>query len=324
MAVFEDAEYVLDAVRSVRSILDQTFVDFELVVVDDCGSDGSIELVEAIADSRVSIERNSTNLGLTRSLNVGLGKARGRYLARMDADDIAMPDRLARQVAFLDGHPEIAIVGGACELIDDVGRSRGMRILPPTDLGIRWLMLFGSPFAHPAVMIRRDVLSRHGLEYDPAFRTAQDYDLWVRLLALESGANLLEPLLKYRLRQGVSSRHREDQLRNHGAIQRRALDALVPGLKLTRDEAHLLRQCFVGDADLPRGQAGRALLEQYLGLLLAFARRYHDRVDMPAIVIAEVRKLARLVPRRPSAWMSPRVAARLLGVIGQVRACAAS
>src|SRR5687767_5426199 len=135
MAVFEDREFVEEAVRS---ILEQSHREFELLVVDDRGGDGSIDVVRAFEDRRIRILTNEVNVGLTGSLNRGLAEARGRYLARMDADDVALPDRLARQVAFLDTHPEVGVVGGACELIDTVGTSVGQRILPASDLGIRW------------------------------------------------------------------------------------------------------------------------------------------------------------------------------------------
>jgi hypothetical protein len=113
-------------------------------------------------------------------------------------------------------------------------------------LRIRWKCLLGNPFAHPTVMLRREVIERHGLRYDENFRTAQDYELWTRLLTVTSGANLREPLLQYRLRDGVSRVHKSDQLRNHDCIACGAIRRLVPGFSINEPEVSELRGRFGG------------------------------------------------------------------------------
>src|SRR5882672_2663017 len=117
---------------SIESVLDQTFADFELLIVDDASTDGSRALIERYRDRRIRLVENEKNLGVTRSLNLGLERARGRYVARADADDLCAPERLERQVAFLDAHPEVALVASCARWIDEHGAEIGV-IDTPSD-----------------------------------------------------------------------------------------------------------------------------------------------------------------------------------------------
>jgi glycosyltransferase involved in cell wall biosynthesis len=243
MSVHNDRPYLAGAVGSV---LAQTFTDFELLVVDDGSADGSGEYLRGLTDPRVRVLRNRRNLGLTRSLNIGLDHAAGRYVARMDGDDVARPDRLARQVEFLQRNAEVGVVGTSRTLIDDSGRFVAEAPAPTDDLAIRWKCLLGNPLAHPTVMMRADVLDRHALRYDERFATAQDYELWSRLLPLTKAANLPEPLLCYRLRRGVSATRKPEQLANHDRIAYGAILRLVPGFDVCPDEVTELRGRFGG------------------------------------------------------------------------------
>ena len=167
----------------------------------------------------------------------------------MDADDVALPTRLQAQVRFLDAHPEIGIVGTARELMDERGKFIWVATPPLEDQAIRWHCLLGNPFAHPTVMIRRDLLSVNRLRYDEQFQTAQDYEFWTRLLQRTRGANLAEPLLRYRLRDGGISRSRRDeQLANHDQISLRAIRRLVPGFDITLEDVSELRSRFGGNS----------------------------------------------------------------------------
>jgi GT2 family glycosyltransferase len=312
MAVYNDAEFVVEAVESV---LGQSFSDFELLVVDDRGTDGSCDRVRAIGDRRIRVIANDANLGLTRSLNRGLDEATGRYVARMDADDVAWPDRLARQVVYLDAHPEVVALGGACRLIDTAGLEKGWMRPPTDDCAIRWTSLFDNPFAHPTVTLRRAVLEARGLRYDPTFRTAQDYDLWIRLLAHGRGANLAEPVLSYRLRHGITSRHREDQLRNHRRSQLRAIHGLPSGRGLTDADAGALRDVFLGVEPGPTGVGRTRLIERYLSLLADVLRTQDAGEDADRLRLREGLKAASLILRRPSpGW--PHLLRRVAGLAG--------
>jgi glycosyltransferase involved in cell wall biosynthesis len=271
MSVHNDLRYVPQAVDS---ILRQSFDDFEFLILDDGSTDGSADYLAELPDPRVRLVRNETNLGLTRSLNRGLDLARGAFVARMDADDVAMPQRLARQVEFLEAQPEIGIVGSSRVLIDEAGDVVAHAPAAETDVRIRWKCLLGNPFAHPAVMIRRDVLERHALRYDERYRTAQDYELWTRLLAVTKGHNLPEALIRYRLRAGISRSRKPEQLRNHDTIAHAAITRLVPGYRVTQGDVTKLRGRFGGfsvrEPGMERGEP--KWVARYLEMLDAFVR----------------------------------------------------
>ena len=197
-------------------ILGQTLTDLEFIVIDDGSSDDSWELIQARAarDSRLRPLRNPANLGLTRSLNRGLELARGRYLARQDVDDESLPARLAEQAAFLEAHPEVVLLGTWAARMDGAGRAiAGLGREPVTDRAIRRKMLLANAFFHTSVMLRRQVLTNHGLAYDPGLPFAQDYDLWSRLLAHGQGANLPQPLVRFRTHPGQISAARAGEQR---------------------------------------------------------------------------------------------------------------
>jgi glycosyltransferase involved in cell wall biosynthesis len=221
MAVHDGAPWVKDAVGSV---LGQTLDDFELIVLDDGSTDATPELLSAITDRRLRVERRS-HAGLTRALNAALQLARAPIVARLDADDIALPERLARQVAFLDAHPEIGVLGSAAREIDAEGRD--VRVVrPPQDDGaLRRALIRRNPMVHSTVAMRRcDVEAVGG--YDPRFVVAQDYDLWIRLAAVTRLANLAEPLVLRRLLPGRISVARDaERLRAEARARWRAVRA---------------------------------------------------------------------------------------------------
>lgn len=197
-------------------ILGQTLTDLEFIVIDDGSTDDTWELIQARAagDPRLRPVRNPANLGLTRSLNRGLALARGRYLARQDVDDESRPERLAQQAAFLEAHPAVVLLGTWAERMDGAGRAiPGLGREPATDRAIRRKMLLANAFFHTSVMLRRQVLTDHGLAYDPGLPFAQDYDLWSRLLAHGQGANLPQPLVCFRTHPGQISAARAGEQR---------------------------------------------------------------------------------------------------------------
>jgi glycosyltransferase involved in cell wall biosynthesis len=197
MAVHDDERFVGAAVRS---ILDQTFVDFEYVIVDDASRDRSREIVGSFADPRLRVIDQPERLGLTRSLNHGLAGARGEYVARFDANDVSRRDRLARQVALLDAQPDVVVVGSRARQVRRSGAVvRRVRTAPPlTPAGIDWALMFYSPLVHPATMFRREPVERLG-GYDERFVSAQDFDLWSRLATVGRLANLPEELIDLRV-----------------------------------------------------------------------------------------------------------------------------
>ncbi len=242
LAVYNDERYLP---LSVQSVLRQSFGDFEFIIVDDGSTDGCREYLDQLRDARLCILRNQRNLGLSTSLNLGLEKSQGRYIARMDADDISEPDRLGRQVEFLDANPQVGVLGTSRTLIDEEGSTIAVANAARTDRAIRWKCLLGNPFAHPTTMLRRSVLQEHGLRY-ALYRRAQDYEFWTRVLQHTKGANLAEPLLRYRLRERSGGDNRIVQLANHDQIALGACGRLLPKFPLTLEQVRNLRGRYGG------------------------------------------------------------------------------
>jgi glycosyltransferase involved in cell wall biosynthesis len=217
MSVYDGEKYLREAIDS---IVAQTFKDFEFVIINDGSTDRTAEILNSYDDSRMRIINNPTNLGLPASLNHGLGVAVGEYIARMDADDLSLPERLSKQVTYMDAHPEIAASGTWAKDIDADGHEFGERCLP---FGERMKYEFWrpSPIVHPSAIIRRSHLG--SLRYDIRLPHAQDYDLWLALKARHELGNLPEFLLLYRVHPAsITSRHRGGQIRStHEIVARR-------------------------------------------------------------------------------------------------------
>jgi glycosyltransferase involved in cell wall biosynthesis len=216
---------------ALASVLRQTLGDLELIVVDDGSSDGTDAILESIDDPRLIVLRNEERLGLAASLNRALDTASGRYVARLDADDVALPERLERQVAHLRAHPRLAIVGSAVLELDAAGTPGALHLMPSGPLEVRWASLFGSPFFHPSVLVDRELLAREGLRYDPEFLESEDYELWVRVLRLGEGDNVQHPLVLYRVHAAQASRARRDlQLEFQRGVALAEIARAAPGL----------------------------------------------------------------------------------------------
>lgn len=200
--------------RAVRSVLAQTFPHWELVVVDDGSLDATPEILEQARrdDHRIAVIRQDTQ-GLTRALGRAIAVARGQYLARHDADDVSAPERLERQMGFLDAHPSAAAVGTATEVMDERGATGGVLTTPTGPAAVRrGLWTLRATPVHGSMMIRRTALETVG-GYRPAFRYSQDYDLWLRMAERFDLDNLAEPLYRWRLNPaGIFATQRHLQL----------------------------------------------------------------------------------------------------------------
>lgn len=195
MANYNGEPFLQDAVAS---ILTQTFEDFEFIVVDDCSTDGGYDYLSSLDDARMVILRNEKNLGQTASLNIGLRHARGEFIARMDSDDVSLPARFERQVAYLRSHADIDILGAQATVIDADGRTVRRTDLPTDSKSVWAYSILEAPFVHPTVMIRAAVFrDTHNLFDEGVIN--QDFDLWSRLLPTRKGANLPDVLLYYRV-----------------------------------------------------------------------------------------------------------------------------
>lgn len=219
MPVFDGAAYLREAIDS---ILSQTFTDFELLVIDDGSKDETPEILASVDDRRLRVLRNEHNEGLVRALNRGLDRARGRFIARMDADDVSLPMRLAKQIEYLETNAEVGAVGSwVAEM--DTGHSRVWEYPTQPD-EVRAKLLFGCPVAHPSIVLRSEFFETHGLRYDEAYPHAEDYELWMRASEHFPIANLAEPLVRYRLHhESVSHRNDPLQQKSTEKIQSEAL-----------------------------------------------------------------------------------------------------
>jgi glycosyltransferase involved in cell wall biosynthesis len=184
---------------SIESILKQTYTDFELLIIDDASEDNSKKIINSYNDNRIKLISNNVNLGLIKSLNNGLKLARGEYIARMDTDDISHPERLERQVKYLDEHPDIGICG---TWVQTTGILKHTWRFPIEHDEIRATLFIKNSIAHPSVMMRKDLLIKNHLYYDEHYRHVEDYELWVRSSRLIHLSNIGEVLLNYRLHKG--------------------------------------------------------------------------------------------------------------------------
>jgi glycosyltransferase involved in cell wall biosynthesis len=219
MGVFDGAPWVGAAVES---LLEQTLADLEVVVIDDGSTDGTPDVLASIRDSRLRIERRARQ-GLTRALNHAIDLARAPFIARLDADDLALPERIALQHQYLESHPDVGLLGTGARELDPTGREVAILRPPVDDSAIRRALIRANPFVHSSVMMRRTVLDRVG-RYDPSFPVAQDYDLWMRIARVSRLANLPELLVIRRLPPGrISAVRNNERLLAEARVRWRAV-----------------------------------------------------------------------------------------------------
>lgn len=199
MPVLNQQDYIRLAIDS---ILSQTLADFELIIIDDGSTDDTAQIIRTYIDKRIVTIKNEQNCGIAASLNRGIENARGKYIARMDADDISLPGRLKKQVDFMEANPEIGVLGSNAEVIDGKGNTKYSIKFPESHHLILWSFFFFDPIVHPSVMFRRDLVTQMGGYRDLRERTQdsfpEDYDLWTRLVQTTWFSNLADVLLKLR------------------------------------------------------------------------------------------------------------------------------
>lgn len=190
---------------AVQSILSQTFEDWECIIIDDCSTDGTWDFLQTLTDPRFTVYRTPTNSHVAVTGNLAINLARGRYLARLDQDDVALPNRLADQVAYLERHQDIAVLGSALERIGD---QSGLIQLPSGDAEIKanFLPAMGN-IANPTSMVRLAFIREHHLYFDARFPLTCDYGFWVEcMLKGARFANLEQPTTQYRVHEKQGSR----------------------------------------------------------------------------------------------------------------------
>lgn len=194
--------------EAVRSIMNQSYKNLEIIVTDDCSSDNTLMILETLAaeDSRIKVIKNKENLKIVKSLNNMIEIAQGKYIARMDADDISLPERIEKQVNFMEENPEYGVCGTNALHIDENGKIIGYRRLPNTDEEISFFKIFYSPLYHPSVLYVANLVKEN--LYSSDYPIAEDYELWFRLQDGEKIKfyNIQDFLLQYRINQFQSSK----------------------------------------------------------------------------------------------------------------------
>ncbi len=206
MSVYNTECYLAEAVES---ILGQTYRDFEFVIINDGSTDGTGRILADFRkkDDRIVILENPRNIGVSKSLNIALRAARGKYIARMDPDDISRKDRLLMQISYMREHPEVGLLGSFIESIDEGGTVTGRWVYPTDIISIKWRLIFSNALAHPSVVYKKDlVLSCGG--YDESLLSGIDYDLWVRLSRVTLIHQMTDYLVKWRTnRDSMTYKH---------------------------------------------------------------------------------------------------------------------
>ncbi|WP_218048972.1 glycosyltransferase [Curvivirga aplysinae] len=224
MAIYNGADFLKTAIES---ILNQTFTDWTFVIVDDASTDQTKEILSSYAskEPRIHIIKNETNLGLTKSLNVGLREIKSPYIARFDADDISLPNRLQKQYDFMQSNPDIAFCGSNAIIVDAEEKLKFVTSLPETSAELSAISIIQNPFIHPSTMLRKSVLDTFNIDYDESFKTTQDWVLWVEIMSHGKTANIKEPLIKQRYHpSSISHAKRDIQITNSLRVQKRYLE----------------------------------------------------------------------------------------------------
>lgn len=259
MPVYKTAPYLREAMDS---MLSQTFMDFELIVLNDCSPDDAEAILDTYTDPRIVRYRGEKNVGLSNVLNVGIGLARGKYIARMDSDDISLPERLQIQVDYLESHDDVDLV------------SVGMRLFGAKD--VTWIRernlekvkieaLFHSPVLHASSVWRKDSFEKHNLRFRQEMVPSEDYDLWTR--ALVKGlklVNLPEVLYKYRIHDAQATFQTEKTREKDRQVLTNYLNLALPSLSPKNNEAFPKKLLPVFVANLKDGFFDRKLLAKRL------------------------------------------------------------
>jgi glycosyltransferase involved in cell wall biosynthesis len=216
MSVYNGEKYLKLAVES---ILNQSFKDFEFIIIDDGSVDKSLDLLRDFqkSDERIKIISRK-NKGLIASLNEGVGLAQGEYIARMDTDDISKIDRLEKQVKYMEEN-NLVVCGTWAEAIDSLGNKIKDMNYPPSEKKIKSFALLHNPFIHPSVMFRKDIFEKVG-GYRNFFKYIEDYELWTRIIFKYKTGNIPEALLYYRLHEEQITQKNNLEMRLKGVVVR--------------------------------------------------------------------------------------------------------
>lgn len=252
MSLYNSSKYLKEAIES---ILSQTFSDFEFIIIDDGSTDDGIEIAKKYTDKRIITIQNEKNIGLALSLNRGIDLARGLYIARMDPDDISLPQRFEKQIEYMNENPDIMISGAWAKTI---GAKEGHIIKHPTNPDeVKANLLFRSSLVHPTIIMRREFLKKNNIHYrdiDGKASYAEDLDLYTQAVHLGKISNLNKILLLYRKHEKqMTSKYRDISVGSIKKIMKKQLEHL--GMDPTEEDVEIItsvkRYLFLDDLNFP-------------------------------------------------------------------------
>lgn len=236
MSVYNTEPKILN--KAIKSILKQTYSDFEFIIINDASDLNYSEIIDQFNDKRIKYYSNTENKGLTVNLNKAIDLSVGKYIARMDADDISMPKRFEKQILFLESNPQVGVLGTSAITIGN--RFKVLNKNYTEHEIIKSKLIVNSPMIHPTIMARAELFKEN--KYDENCRTAQDYELWSRLIWKTKFANLKEVLLMYRVHDSqISVKKSENQIKTANITRKRMLRLIKP--EINQEELRL----FTGD-----------------------------------------------------------------------------
>lgn len=271
MSVYNGERYLK---KSIESILTQSFTNFEFVIINDASTDKTDEIIKLYNDPRIVYIKNETNIGQTKSLNKAIKISRGKYIARMDADDIAFPDRFNIQVEFLNENPTVKVVGSWYLIINESGKVVRKVCLPADSTEIKALLIASSPLtfpyiAHPTVMIREEIFDDVGY-YNEKYYVAQDYDLWIRISREYQVMNLPKVLLKYRMHKLSLTKHRSHiSIKEGEEITNSNITYYMPEIGMTERHMLLNMLLFKKQTSTEEGKKVFEIFDTFYSLVMA-------------------------------------------------------
>ncbi|MBQ3116174.1 MAG: glycosyltransferase family 2 protein [Clostridia bacterium] len=237
MPTFNTPKEMLE--QAINSILNQTYGDFEFIIINDCSTDDTAEYLRTFSDKRIRVIENQKNLGITKSLNVGIREAKGEYIARMDSDDIAYPERFEKQLKFMQDNPSVIVCGTWIQAFGSKNYT-AKRVLPNREY-LACSFVFGNIYglSHPTAFFRADLLKQNDVEYNEELPTAQDYGMWTECVKYGEIANVSEVLLSYRVHDSqVSIAKKELQESCVKKVQKNLLTSLMGEISDEQLEKH--------------------------------------------------------------------------------------
>lgn len=237
MPVYNGGRYLKEAIDS---ILEQTYTNFEFIIINDGSTDCSSDIMSQYSDDRINILTNECNKGLVYSLNRGIKEARGAYILRMDADDISLPDRIKKQVDFMERESTVGICGSYIEVFGDGIKKHVIKYPHDPNLNEAYLLFF-TCLAHPSVIIRKSLIDRYNLYYDERYVHAEDYAFWVHAIKFTKISNIKEVLLRYRVLATSVTRQADKDIQLRFNIHKSIYECFFSyvGLSLTNEELYL-------------------------------------------------------------------------------------